>query len=123
MKKHLISNEFLSLETVHKIVTKKIKIELSETSRNAVAKCRAYLDAKMERQTSPIYGITTGFGSLCNTSISKENLSQLQHNLVVSHACGFGEEVPQEIVKLMPLLKIQSLSYGNSGVQVLLLSV
>ncbi|MCL2434996.1 MAG: histidine ammonia-lyase [Lentimicrobiaceae bacterium] len=118
MKKHLISNEFLSLETVRKIVTKKIKIELSETSRSAVAKCRAYLNAKMEHQTSPIYGITTGFGSLCNTSISKENLSQLQHNLVVSHACGFGEEVPQEIVKLMLLLKIQSLSYGNSGVQV-----
>ena len=117
MKKHLISNEFLALETVHKIVTKKIKIELSEASKSAVAKCRAYLDAKMEHQTAPIYGITTGFGSLCNTSISKENLSQLQHNLVVSHACGFGEEVPQEIVKLMLLLKIQSLSYGNSGVQ------
>jgi histidine ammonia-lyase len=71
----------------------------------------------MEHQTTPIYGITTGFGSLCNTVISKKDLSQLQYNLVVSHACGFGEEVPQEIVKLMLLLKIQSLSYGNSGVQ------
>jgi len=118
MKKHLISNEFLSLEIIRKIVTKKCKIELSEESKNAVAKCRAYLDAKMENQTMPVYGITTGFGSLCNTSISKEDLSQLQRNLVVSHACGFGEEVPQEIVKLMLLLKIQSLSYGNSGVQV-----
>jgi len=117
MKKHLISNEFLSLEIIRKIITKKVKIELSEESKNAVEKCRAYLDAKMEKQTAPVYGITTGFGSLCNTAISKEDLSQLQHNLVVSHACGFGEEVPQEIVKLMLLLKIQSLSYGNSGVQ------
>jgi len=117
MKKHLISNEFLSLEIIQKIITKKVKIELSEESKNAVAKCRAYLDAKIEKQTTPVYGITTGFGSLCNTSISKEDLSQLQRNLVVSHACGFGEEVPQEIVKLMLLLKIQSLSYGNSGVQ------
>jgi histidine ammonia-lyase len=117
MKKHLISNEFLTLETVQKIINKRAKIELSEASKNAVDKCRAYLDAKMEEQTTPVYGITTGFGSLCNTSISKEDLSQLQRNLVVSHACGFGDEVPQEIVKLMLLLKIQSLSYGHSGVQ------
>jgi histidine ammonia-lyase len=117
MKKHLISNEFLTLETVHKIITKRTKIELSEESKSAVEKCRNYLDNKIEHQTTPVYGITTGFGSLCNTSISKEDLAQLQHNLVVSHACGFGEEVPQEIVKLMLLLKIQSLSYGRSGVQ------
>ena len=71
----------------------------------------------METQKEPIYGITTGFGSLCNISISKEQLSQLQKNLVMSHACGVGEEVPQEIVKIMLLNKIQSLSYGNSGVQ------
>ncbi|WP_396195551.1 histidine ammonia-lyase, partial [Flavobacterium sp.] len=66
---------------------------------------------------APIYGINTGFGSLCNVKISNEHLSQLQENLVKSHACGTGEEVPQEIVKLMLLLKIQSLSYGHSGVQ------
>ena len=118
MKKHLISNEFISLEIIRNIINKSIKIELSEASKNAVEKCRNYLDDKMEHQTTPVYGITTGFGSLCNTSISKEDLSQLQRNLVVSHACGFGEEVPQEIVKLMLLLKIQSLSYGHSGVQV-----
>ena len=118
MKTHLISNEFFSLEIIQKITTKKLKIELSEESKIAVAKCRSYLDAKIEAQTTPVYGITTGFGSLCNTSISKKDLSQLQRNLVVSHACGLGEEVPQEIVKLMLLLKIQSLSYGNSGVQV-----
>jgi len=118
MKKHFISNEFLSLEIIKNIITKRVKILLSEESKSAVMKCRAYLDTKMEKQNAPVYGITTGFGSLCNTNISKEDLSQLQHNLVVSHACGFGEEVPQEIVKLMLLLKIQSLSYGNSGVQI-----
>ena len=118
MKKHLLSNELLSLETVQNIIKKKIIIELSEESSHAVEKCRTYLDEKMEHQTTPVYGITTGFGSLCNTGISKEELSQLQYNLVISHACGFGDEVPQEIVKLMLLLKVQSLSYGNSGVQV-----
>jgi len=117
MKTHHISNEFLSLEIIKTILNKKTKIALSGESKMAVEKCRNYLDEKMLHQTTPIYGITTGFGSLCNTIISKEDLSQLQYNLVVSHACGFGEEVPQEIVKLMLLLKIQSLSYGNSGVQ------
>ena len=72
----------------------------------------------METQTTPIYGITTGFGSLCNHSISKEDLSTLQKNLVMSHACGTGEFVPKEIIRIMILLKVQSLSYGNSGVQV-----
>jgi histidine ammonia-lyase len=64
-----------------------------------------------------IYGINTGFGSLCNTAISKEDLSQLQRNLVLSHSCGMGEEVPHEIVKRMLLLKVLGLSKGNSGVQ------
>jgi len=117
MKIHLISNELLSLEVIRNILQKGVKIKLSDELRTAVEKCRAYLDNKMAKQTKPVYGITTGFGSLCNTTISKADLSQLQRNLVVSHACGMGEEVPQQIVKLMLLLKIQSLSYGHSGVQ------
>ena len=71
----------------------------------------------MKAHGEPIYGINTGFGSLCNVEISKENLTKLQENLIKSHACGTGEEVPSEIVKIMLLLKIQSLSYGHSGVQ------
>ena len=117
MKIHTISTEFLDIEKVEKIIESKAKLALSEESKAAVLKCRSYLDAKMANSDAPVYGVTTGFGSLCNTSISKEDLSTLQSNLVKSHACGIGEEVDQEIVKLMLLLKIQSLSYGNSGVQ------
>ncbi len=73
----------------------------------------------MEHQTAPIYGISTGFGSLCDTNISKEDLGQLQENLVMSHACGTGDLVPKEIIRLMLLLKAQSLSYGHSGVQLI----
>jgi len=71
----------------------------------------------MANSTKPVYGINTGFGSLCDVKINTDDLSQLQKNLVMSHACGTGEEVPQEIVRLMLLLKIQSLAYGHSGVQ------
>ena len=68
---------------------------------------------------APIYGVNTGFGSLCDKKIDSSDLGKLQANLVKSHACGIGDEVPREIVKLMLLLKIQSLSYGNSGVQLM----
>ncbi len=94
------------------------QINLSINDREKIKKCREYLDKKMEINKEPVYGINTGFGSLCNIRIDRERLSQLQKNLVMSHACGTGDEVPQEIVKLMILLKIISLSYGYSGVRV-----
>ena len=114
---HYISSELLSIEKINEIISHGLKIELSEEARVNIEKCRTYLDEKMKSHDKPIYGINTGFGSLCNVIISNENLSKLQENLVKSHACGTGDEVPQEIVKLMLLLKVQSLSYGHSGVQ------
>lgn len=114
---HYISSDVLSLETINQILLENKLLALSEEAKVNIQKCREYLDKKMQSQTDPIYGINTGFGSLCNVKISNENLSQLQENLVKSHACGTGDEVPNAIVKLMLLLKIQSLSYGNSGVQ------
>jgi histidine ammonia-lyase len=114
---HYISSEVLSLEVIQEIISQNKKLALSDEAKVAIEKCRTYLDTKMASNDEPIYGINTGFGSLCNVKISSENLSQLQENLVKSHACGTGEAVPQEIVKIMLLLKIQSLSYGHSGVQ------
>lgn len=114
---HYISSEVLSLEALQEIIAHHKSLALSEEAKINIQKCREYLDKKMASHDAPIYGINTGFGSLCNVKISNENLSQLQENLVKSHACGIGEEVPHEIVKIMLLLKIQSLSYGHSGVQ------
>lgn len=114
---HYISSEPLTIKKVEEIINNHAEIALSEDAINRINKCREYLNNKMETQKEPIYGVTTGFGSLCNISISKEQLSQLQKNLVMSHACGVGDEVPQEIVKLMLLLKVQNFSFGYSGVQ------
>ena len=114
---HYISTELLSLETLAEIVSCDKSLALSEEAKINIQKCRDYLDKKMASHSDPIYGINTGFGSLCNVKISNENLSKLQENLVKSHSCGTGEEVPTEIVKLMLLFKIQSLSYGHSGIQ------
>ena len=114
---HYISSDLLSIEMINEIVFQGKQLALSEEAIVNIEKCRKYLDDKMQSNSIPIYGINTGFGSLCNVKISNENLSKLQENLVKSHACGTGEEVPNEIVKIMLLLKIQSLSYGHSGVQ------
>ena len=114
---HYISSEVLSLDGLQEIIAHHKTLELSEEAKVNIQKCREYLDKKMASHDAPIYGINTGFGSLCNVKISNDNLSQLQENLVKSHACGTGEEVPHEIVKIMLFLKIQSLSYGYSGVQ------
>ena len=107
----------MTLESLQEILNENRKIELSDEAKVDIQKCRDYLNKKMASHDEPIYGINTGFGSLCNVKISNENLSKLQENLVMSHACGTGEEVPKDIVKLMLFLKIQSLSYGYSGVQ------
>ena len=108
---------FLSLSDISKIISEDIKIELSSKSEKKVIECRKYLDEKMKNSVAPIYGINTGFGSLCNHIISDKDLERLQTNLVLSHSCGTGDEVPQDVVKIMLLLKIQSLSYGHSAVQ------
>jgi len=117
MGAHLINKNWLTLETINEIVSNNKKIELSTEAVALIEKCRNYLDNKLADNESPIYGINTGFGSLCNTEISKNDLEKLQRNLVMSHACGLGEEVPQDVVKLMILLKVQGLSFGHSGVQ------
>lgn len=115
MKKHQISAEHLSIERVGEIIFNGYQLELSDDARNRILRCREYLDKKMAVNDKPVYGVTTGFGSLCNVSIGKDQLTQLQINLMMSHACGTGDRVPNEIVKIMLLLKIQSLSYGFSG--------
>ena len=114
---HFITTSKLTFEIIADIISAKKKLSLSEEAKYNIVRCREYLDKKMASQKEPIYGINTGFGSLCDVQIPDTDLEKLQQNLVMSHACGTGDEVPQEIVKLMLLLKIQSLSYGKSGVQ------
>jgi len=114
---HYVSSDILSLSTIKDVVDADMTIDLSEEAVLNINKSYDYLQKKLGEGDKPIYGINTGFGSLYNVKISSENLSKLQENLVMSHACGTGDHVPKEIVKLMLLLKIQSLSYGYSGVQ------
>ncbi|MCD6067628.1 MAG: histidine ammonia-lyase [Bacteroidetes bacterium] len=105
----------LSLEDVRNILDKNLKLKLSDGAVKEINKCRAYLDKKLKSHKEPIYGINTGFGSLYNVAIPADQIEKLQENLVMSHACGMGEEVPTEVVRLMLFLKIQAFSYGKSA--------
>ncbi len=114
---HYIHPKSINIAEIQEVMLLNMKLKLSNESIVKIEKCRKYLDDKMVENTSPIYGINTGFGALYNVKIAANNLTSLQENLVMSHACGTGERVPKAIVKLMLFLKIQSLSYGYSGAQ------
>ncbi|HET8752720.1 MAG TPA: histidine ammonia-lyase [Salinimicrobium sp.] len=115
-EKYYISSSVIDLEDIQDIIQNEKLLALSEEARLNIQKARNYLDKKMKEHDAPVYGINTGFGSLCNVRIPAENLTELQENLVMSHACGTGEKIGKPIIRLMLLLKIQSLSYGHSGV-------
>lgn len=104
-------------EQIKNLLSHHQHVSISFDAHDRIVKCREYLDKKMEQSDALIYGVNTGFGFLQNVQVDKKQLAELQVNLLKSHACGMGEEVPKEIVKLMMALKIKSLSYGHSGVQ------
>ncbi len=117
MDKHQISPAPLTFEDLLAIENENCRLTLSDQSASLIKNCRDYLDRKVASSPLPIYGINTGFGSLYSKNISHDDLETLQENLVKSHACGMGPEVPDHIVRLMLFLKARSLSFGYSGVQ------
>lgn len=116
MNVQTIGNAPLDLNSLRQLLNSEA-LRLSPEAAERIQNCRRFLDEKIAASNSPFYGINTGFGSLCDVQVEADELNQLQDNLVMSHACGTGEQVPQELVRLMLLLKVQSLSYGHSGVQ------
>ncbi|MDE3144152.1 MAG: histidine ammonia-lyase [Bacteroidota bacterium] len=119
MKNNLtIDDQWLHFRQIKELLYSNQQLTISDVVIAQIDKCRQYLNKKLESSDALMYGVNTGFGFLQNVRIDKDQIEQLQYNLLQSHACGLGEEVPHDIVKLMLLLKIKSLSYGNSGVQV-----
>ena len=117
MKEFAIDNQWITLDSLETILAENTQLKLTDEVKKTINDCRTYLDEKVAKSDRLIYGVNTGFGSLCDTAVSNDDLEQLQRNLVVSHACGMGERVPDEIVRRMLLLKIFGLSHGASGVQ------
>lgn len=118
MDTYHIGAQPLTIALIDKIIKNKVKLALDDAAREKIQKCRTYLDKKIGDSGKAVYGVNTGFGSLCKVKISDNDLEQLQYNLIRSHACGTGPIIPDTICRILLLLKIQSLSYGNSGVSV-----
>ncbi|MEO8712548.1 MAG: aromatic amino acid ammonia-lyase, partial [Parafilimonas sp.] len=113
-----LDKNWLDFDQVKNLLHFHQKISITFDAHDRIIKCRKYLDQKLAHSDELFYGINTGFGFLQNVKINNDQIEQLQYNLLTSHACGMGDEVPADIVKLMLMLKIKSLSYGYSGVQI-----
>jgi histidine ammonia-lyase len=116
-KRFIISKKPWETESLKDLLQPGTELVLDAEAIKDIIACRDYLDNKMTGSEASFYGINTGFGYLQNVKIDNDQLSELQTNLLKSHACGLGEEVPDEIVRLMLVLKAKSLCHGNSGVQ------
>lgn len=117
MNTFFIDSKPLTIQGIEDILRSGSSLALSPEAAERITKCRTYLDEKIRNQSGPVYGINTGFGSLCNRTVSGDDLETLQKNLVISHACGIGEPVHTDLVQLMLLLKVHGLAFGKSGVQ------
>ena len=113
-----ISDKSLTLGDLRTFLSVDFKLELSAEAKRKIDSNRKFLERKIAEPNARYYGINTGFGALCDVEIAKDQLEQLQENLVMSHACGMGDEVKQEVVKLMIMLKVKGLAQGYSGVSV-----
>ena len=111
-----IDNSWLDFVQLKDIIYKNHQLSITPDAEQKIIKCRDYLDRKLSSSDELFYGINTGFGFFQDVKINKLQLEELQSNLLKSHACGVGDEVPKDVVKLMMMLKIKSLSYGYSGV-------
>ncbi len=118
LETYAIGSSELTYDLIERILRDGTKLTLSPEAVEKITHCREYLDKKAVESDKPIYGVTTGFGSLCNRSISAHELGVLQENLVKSHSCSIGTPVSETVVKLMLMLKAHALSFGFSGVQV-----
>lgn len=118
VKPHQLTSAAWNLQSVWALVEQQPQIELSEDVILKVERCRAFLEDLLSQDGGrAIYGVNTGFGDLANTKVGEGELSELQKNLLISHACGVGDEVPDEVVRAMLLLKIKALCQGHSGVK------
>ncbi|SHM34394.1 histidine ammonia-lyase [Caldanaerovirga acetigignens] len=112
----IISGENLTVEDVLKVALEGEKVELSDDAAEKIKRSRQYV-RKIVEKGEVIYGVTTGFGKLCNVVISPDDSRELQINLIRSHAVGVGDYLPEEVVRAMMLLRVNALAKGYSGVR------
>lgn len=116
MKKIIINGNDLTLNDIIDVARNGIQIELDDNAKLKVKKSRKIIEDIVEKDKI-VYGVTTGFGKFSDVSISQEDCKTLQKNLIMSHACGYGEKFSKEIVRTIMLLRANALAKGYSGIR------
>ena len=114
--KVIITGNDLTLEQVAAVARNGAQVELSEQARENVLRSRKVVDDIID-QKKVVYGVTTGFGSFCNTVISTEESKKLQKNLIITHAVGAGDPLPKDVSRAIMLLRVNNLAKGFSGIR------
>lgn len=117
----ILDGSSLTLESFIQVARFKEEVSISEDSKKLVEKARSFVEQVVEND-KPVYGINTGFGKLSDIPVSKNDVSKLQENLLMSHACGVGSPFSDEIVRGMLVLRINALIKGYSGIRLVTLN-
>lgn len=116
MRKIVINGNDLTLNDIIDVARNGIQIELDDNAKIKVKKSRKIIEDIVEKD-KVVYGVTTGFGKFSDVSISQEDCKTLQKNLIMSHACGYGEKFIKEVVRTIMLLRANALAKGYSGIR------
>jgi len=115
-KKLVLDGTSLTLDDINSFLKQNPTVVISKEAQKKIYASRKLVDKWVDKE-EVIYGVTTGFGEFANVNISKENIRQLQENLILSHAAGSGDYLPYFIVKIMMLLRLNALARGYSGIR------
>ncbi len=112
----VLDGNSLKLEDVVSVARHNAKVSIAPESEQVVNDSRKIID-KIVEDKRVVYGVNTGFGSLCNVSISQEDTAQLQENLIRTHSSGYGDPFPEDVVRAIMLIRVNSLVKGFSGIR------
>jgi histidine ammonia-lyase len=113
--KHILTSEFQSIEDLERLIEDRPKLRLGGEVQQRIRAGSDFVAAKAAEDRH-IYGVNTGFGSLCETRVANEEMEALQHNHVLSHAAGVGPIVPERLSRLCMLVKLLTFRSGNTGI-------
>ena len=115
MNKVSLNGQSLTFSDIENVARRGYAVEIAPEAKELIKECAASVQRWVE-EGRIVYGVTTGFGDLASVVIPRDKSRQLQENLLMSHSCGYGEEYPEDVVRAIMLLRINTLTRGYSGI-------
>ncbi|MBW1867393.1 MAG: aromatic amino acid lyase, partial [Deltaproteobacteria bacterium] len=117
MKQILLDKNGLTIDDIVAVARHGAPVGITNAGEERVERTRKLI-SKWVKQEKNIYGITTGFGALCNVSISESDTRALQKKIIMSHAAGIGNPLPEEVVRAIMAIRVHDLAMGHSGCRI-----